>query len=75
MRKGMLIGAIVGFLGGYALQSHGFTTGMAALSFGGNSDKIIGYSVVASLFVASLCGVICAFLGELIDELLERQKN
>ena len=64
----MLIGGIVGFLVGLLLQSHGsLTTGMAALGI--DSLHPVMLSLALTIFIAALCGVICAFLGELLDEL------
>jgi hypothetical protein len=67
MRKGMLIGAIIGFLTGLALQSYGpWTTGMVALTPEG--AHALAFSFVAILFVASSCGIIGAFIGALLEE-------
>ncbi len=67
MRKGLLIGAIIGFLTGLALQAYGpWTTGMASLSPEG--AHVLAVSFVVMLFVASSCGIIGAFVGAVMEE-------
>ncbi len=67
MRKGMLVGAIIGFLTGLALQAYGpWSTGMVALTPEG--AHILAVSFVAMLFVASSCGIIGAFIGAVLEE-------
>ncbi len=63
----MLIGAIIGFLVGLALQAYGqWSTGMVALSPEG--AHILAVSFVAMLFIASSCGIIGAFVGAVLEE-------
>lgn len=67
MRKGVLIGAIIGFLTGLALQEYGqWATGMVALTSEG--AQTLAVSFVAILFVASSCGIIGAFVGAILEE-------
>ncbi len=67
MRKGLLIGAMIGFLTGLALQAYGpWTTGMASLSPEG--AHMLAVSFVVMLFVASSCGIIGAFIGAVLEE-------
>lgn len=69
MRKGMLIGAIVGFLGGLLLQSRGsWTTGMAAQSISPEGAYVFAMAFGFTLFIAALCGIICAFIGAVLEE-------
>ena len=72
MRKGLLIGAIIGFLAGLVLKTYGsWTTGMVSLSPDG--AYILASSFVVTLFVASSCGIIGAFIGALLQDLIEKR--
>lgn len=74
MRKGTLIGAIIGFLAGLLLQARGsFTTGMASHTLSPESAQFIMLSLGITIFIAALFGVIGAFLGALLEETLERK--
>lgn len=74
MRKGMLLGAVIGFLAGLLLQSRGvFTTGMAARGLSGEGLQFLAASFGATVFVAASCGIVCAFLGALIEEAMEKR--
>jgi len=71
MRKGLLIGALIGFLAGLVIQSYGsWTTGMASLTPEG--AYYLSVSLVFTLFVASSCGIIGAFIGALLQDLIEK---
>ena len=75
MRKGVLVGAIIGFLAGLLLQSRGsFTTGVAAHTLSPEGFHLIAASFAITLFVAALCGIIGAFLGALLEEVLENNR-
>ncbi len=74
MRKGTLVGAIAGFLLGLLLQAHGsFTTGMAAGSLSMTGFHFVAASLGVTIFIAALCGIIGAFLGALLQDVLERR--
>lgn len=74
MRKGTLIGAIIGFLAGLLLQTRGsWTTGMAARALSPESAQFIMLSLGITIFVAALFGVIGAFLGALLEESVMRK--
>lgn len=74
MRRGALIGAIIGFLAGLILQTIGtFSTGMAARSLSPESLHFLGISIGVTLFIAASCGIIGAFLGALLQDVLERR--
>jgi hypothetical protein len=69
MRKGMLIGAIVGFLGGLLLQSRGsWTTGLATQAISPEGAYLFAVTLGFTLFIAALCGIICAFIGAILEE-------
>jgi len=75
MRKGTLVGAIIGFLAGVLLQSSGsFTTGMTARALSPAGFQFVVASFAITLFVAALCGVVGAFLGALLEEVLETNR-
>lgn len=74
MRRGALIGAIIGFLVGLLVQATGsLTTGMAVRGLSPESAHFLAVSIGVTLFVAALCGVIGAFLGALLQEVLEKR--
>jgi len=74
MRKGTLIGAIIGFLAGLVLQASGsWTTGMASRALSPESAQFIMVSLGITIFIAALCGVIGAFLGALLEETVMRR--
>lgn len=71
MRKGMLTGAVAGFLAGLLIQARGsLITGLASGTFTGESAHLVLVTIGLTLFIASLCGIICAFIGAVIEELL-----
>jgi hypothetical protein len=74
MRKGTLIGALMGFLAGLVIQVSGSVlTGMATRTLSPESMHFLAVSIVITLFIAALFGVIGAFLGALLEEVLERR--
>lgn len=74
MRKGAVIGAIIGFLVGLHLQASGtLLTGMAARSLNPEATQFLAASFAISLFVAALFGAIGAFVGALLQEVLHRR--
>jgi len=74
MRKGVLIGAMIGFLVGILVQVQGsFATGMASRSLSQESVHFIAVSFWVTIFVASLFGIIGAFLGALLQDVMERR--
>lgn len=74
MRKGMLVGGIVGFLIGLAFQSRSSLTGMAASSLSQSEFHLITMAVGLTIFIAALCGIICAFIGALLEEVFEHNR-
>jgi len=72
MQKGALIGAAIGFLAGVIIQSTGTPTGMLTIST--ESTQFIATTISILFFIAALFGVIGAFLGALIQEVLEKKK-
>ncbi len=74
MRKSTLIGAIIGFLVGLVLQAgSSLTTGMAARGLSPESTHFLGISIAVTLFVAALCGIIGAFLGALMQDVMDKK--
>ncbi len=74
MRKGTLIGAIIGFVIGLLLQSTGsFTTGMTAQTISIESFPFFAATIWVTVFIAALCGVIGAFLGAVLEEVFGRK--
>jgi hypothetical protein len=68
MRRGIILGAIIGFLTGLALQSYGpLTTGMAVA----DGYHVLAVTFALTLFIAALCGIIGAFVGALFEEGLQ----
>ncbi len=74
MRKGMLIGAIAGFLAGLLIQARGsLTTGMSVNTLELESAHLILMALGATFFIAALFGIIGAFLGAILQDLLEKR--
>jgi len=72
MRKGMLLGAIAGFLAGLLLQSRGMlTTGMVSSGLSPNTFQFLAASVSVTVFVAAACGIVGAFLGAVLEDALQ----
>jgi hypothetical protein len=69
MRKGMLIGAIAGFLVGLLIQARGsLTTGLVTQSISPEGAYFFAVAFGVTIFIASLCGIIGAFVGAILEE-------
>jgi hypothetical protein len=74
MRKGMLLGAIIGFLAGLLLQSRGvLTTGMAARGLSPEGFHFLGITLGVTVFVAAACGIVGAFLGAVLEDAIAQK--
>jgi hypothetical protein len=74
MKKGLLIGALIGFLAGLAIQTTGtFSTGMAAQAISPNAFKFLTASIGVTMFIAAAFGIVGAFFGALLQDVIERR--
>ena len=69
MNKGLTVGGIAGIVVGLLIQSTGTLTGMAVKSI--NPASVIAGSLAITVFIAALCGIIGAFLGALMQDVME----
>jgi len=74
MRKGAIAGAVIGFIVGLLVQTTGsLVTGMATIKLSAESTYILATSITALFFIAALFGVIGAFLGALMQEVIDKR--
>jgi hypothetical protein len=74
MRRGKLIGAVIGFLAGLFLQSRATLTGMATGSISSDSLHTLGLGITLTLFIAALFGIIGAFVGAFMEEVFRPRR-
>lgn len=76
MRKGILFGALAGFLTGLFLSARGtFATGMAAHTLSPAGVQFFAATIGITLFIAAACGIVGAFLGALLQDTIEKDTH
>jgi hypothetical protein len=74
MRKGILLGAIAGFLAGLFLSARGsLATGMAAHTLSPAGVQFFAAGIGVALFIAAACGIIGAFLGAVLEDVIAQK--
>lgn len=76
MRKGILLGALAGFLTGLFLSARGsFATGMAAHTLSPAGVQFFATTIGVTLFIAAACGIVGAFVGALLEDAFVRKAH
>jgi purine-cytosine permease-like protein len=74
MKKGLLVGALIGVLAGLAIQTTStFSTGMAAQAVSPHGFQLLTTSVGVTMFIAAAFGIVGAFFGALLQDVIERR--